>query len=47
MPNGGGLSGNTSANSPAVVIPVPGQPDQYYIITNNANFNTVTGTAQF
>lgn len=47
MPNGGGLSGNTSGNSPAVVVPVPGQPDQYYIITNNANFNTVTGTAQF
>lgn len=44
MPNGGGLLGNANANNPAVVCPVPGQPNQYYIITNDANYNTITGT---
>jgi gliding motility-associated-like protein len=40
MPNGTGLSGNTSANQPAVTCPVPGQPNKYFIFTNSANFTT-------
>ncbi|MFM9840998.1 MAG: gliding motility-associated C-terminal domain-containing protein [Cyclobacteriaceae bacterium] len=40
MPNGTGLLGNSSANQPAVICPVPGQPDKYYIFTNSANFTT-------
>jgi gliding motility-associated-like protein len=41
MPNGTtGLSGNTSANQPAVICPVPGQPNKYFIFTNSANFTT-------
>lgn len=47
MPNGGGLSGNSTSNSSAVAMPLPGQPGQYYIFTNNASYNTTTGTVQF
>lgn len=42
MPNGGGLAGDPAKNNPAVVCPVPGQPNQYYIFTNSA-----AGTVQF
>ncbi|NJN41683.1 MAG: hypothetical protein HC811_05045, partial [Flammeovirgaceae bacterium] len=38
MLNGGGLSGNTSANQPVALSPVPGQPNKYYVFTNSANF---------
>lgn len=40
MPNGNGLGANTSANQPAVICPVPGQPNKYFIFTNSANFTT-------
>lgn len=40
MPNGTGLTGNASANQPAVVSPIPGQPNKYFIFTNSANFTT-------
>lgn len=40
MPNGTGLTGNSSANQPAVVSPIPGQPNKYFIFTNTANFTT-------
>jgi gliding motility-associated-like protein len=36
MPNGTGLSGNTTANQPVAVCPVPGASNQYYVFTNNA-----------
>jgi large repetitive protein len=38
MPNGTGLLGNSSANQPVVICPVPGQPSKYYIFTNSTNF---------
>jgi large repetitive protein len=40
MPNGSGLTGNPAGNQPVVVAPVPGTPDQYFVITNSANFNS-------
>ncbi len=40
MPSGGGLNANTSGNQPVAVAKVPGQDNQYYIFTNNANFTT-------
>jgi large repetitive protein len=40
MVNGSGLIGNSSGNQPAVISPVPGQPNKHYIFTNNANFIT-------
>ncbi len=40
MPNGSGLSANTSANQPVVVSPVPGSPNKYFIFTNTANYTT-------
>jgi PKD repeat protein len=40
MPNGAGLSGNTSANQPVVLCPVPGQSSKYFVFTNSANFTT-------
>jgi gliding motility-associated-like protein len=33
-----GLNGNTSANQPVVVSPLPGQNDQYVLIANSASF---------
>lgn len=36
MLNGTGLAGDPSRGNPAVVCPVPGQPDLYYIFTNSA-----------
>src|SRR5690606_7107576 len=36
MANGTGLQGNTNGNQPVVLGQVPGQPNQYYIITNSA-----------
>ncbi len=38
MPNGGGLTANTSGNQPTVICPVPGQPKKYFVFTNTANF---------
>ncbi len=35
MVNGAGLQGDPSGNQPVVLGQVPGQPDQYYIITNS------------
>jgi gliding motility-associated-like protein len=40
MPNGTGLSGNPSGNQPAVVAAVPGQPNQYFVFTNTADYTT-------
>lgn len=40
MPNTGGLTGNTAGNQPAVICPVPGQDNKYFIFTNSANFTT-------
>lgn len=37
MPNGSGLTANTSGNQPVVVAKVPGSSTQYYVITNTAN----------
>ncbi len=37
MPNGSGLTGNTSGNQPVAICPVPGSPNQYYVFTNSAN----------
>ncbi|MDT8308542.1 MAG: gliding motility-associated C-terminal domain-containing protein [Bacteroidales bacterium] len=33
MPNGTGLSGNISSSQSAVALPVPGNPDQYYLFS--------------
>ena len=38
MPNGFGLTANTSANQPTAICPVPGQNKKYFIFTNTANF---------
>ena len=40
MPNGSGLSGNPSGNQPAVIAAVPGQPNQYFVFTNTADYTT-------
>jgi large repetitive protein len=40
MPNGSLLSGNTLANQPVVISPIPGQPNKYYLFTNSSNFTT-------
>jgi gliding motility-associated-like protein len=40
MPNGSGLLGNTSANQPVVISPVPSDSTKFFIFTNNANFTT-------
>src|ERR1035437_6420066 len=34
MDNGQGLSGSTSATQPAVILPLPGDTNQYYIFTH-------------
>lgn len=38
MPNGSGLLGNTSANQPVVISPVPGDSTKYFLFTNSANY---------
>lgn len=38
MPNGGGLTANSSGNQPTTICPVPGQPGKYFVFTNTANF---------
>ena len=42
MPLGFGLNGNTTANQPIAVCPVPGpgNANKYFLFTNTANFNT-------
>jgi len=40
MPNGTGLLGNTSANQPVAISPVPGDSTKFFIFTNNANYTT-------
>jgi len=40
MPNGSGLSVNTSANQPVVICPVPGDSTEFFIFTNTANYTT-------
>lgn len=40
MPNGTGLNGNTTANQPVAITPVPGQAGKYFLFTNTANFPT-------
>jgi PKD repeat protein len=40
MLNGSGLLGNSSANQPVIISPVPGQPNKYFLFANNANFLT-------
>lgn len=37
MPNGNGLFGNSSSTQSAIIIPVPNNPDQYYIVTIGTN----------
>jgi large repetitive protein len=37
MPNGTGLLGNPSGNSPAAIVAIPNQPNRYYILTNDAS----------
>lgn len=36
MPNGFGLLGHASATTAAVIIPIPGRPNQYYVFTADA-----------
>ncbi len=38
MSNGFGLNANTSANQPVAICRVPGQPNQYMILTNTSSF---------
>lgn len=45
MPNGSGLGSFQDGNNPAVVCPVPGVEDQYYLFSNSANYNG--GTIQY
>jgi large repetitive protein len=40
MLNGSGLLGNSSANQPVIISPLPGQPNKYFLFANNANFLT-------
>lgn len=40
MPNGSGLLGNTSANQPVVISPVPGDSTKFFIFANSANYTT-------
>ncbi|HEV8505963.1 MAG TPA: hypothetical protein VGQ53_11200, partial [Chitinophagaceae bacterium] len=40
MPNGSGLLGNTSANQPVVICPVPSDSTKFFVFTNSANFTT-------
>lgn len=46
MANGTGLSGQPNSNQPVAVALVPGQTNQYFVITNSANFTT-GGTIQY
>jgi len=46
MPSGTGLGANSSGNQPVAIAKVPGQPTQYYIFSNNANF-TAGGSVSF
>ncbi len=47
MPNGSGLLGHTSSTQSALIVPIPGQPDQYGIFTApaSAGFWTLSGAA--
>src|SRR5258706_6011900 len=38
MPNGSGLNALSSANQPVAICAVPGQPNKYFVFTNNTNF---------
>ncbi len=40
MPGTGGLTGNTAANQPVAVAPIPGNKNKYFIFTNPADFTT-------
>ena len=40
MPNGSGLLANPTGNQAAVTGAIPGQPGQYYVFTNTADYNT-------
>ncbi|MDD1442782.1 PKD domain-containing protein [Dolichospermum sp. ST_sed3] len=40
MPTGNGLNGQIDTNQPAVISPVPGQTNKFYIFTNSANYTT-------
>jgi len=33
MPNGAGLKGNSSSTSSAIIVPLPGSPNLYYVFT--------------
>lgn len=39
MPNGTGLKGNSSSTSSAIIVPLPGNADVYYVFTVNTNDN--------
>lgn len=38
MPNGAGLTANSSSNQPVVISPKPGDSTMFYIFTNTANY---------
>ncbi len=40
MPNGNGLNGNTAANQPVAICPVPGQKGKYFVFTSTASYTT-------
>lgn len=41
MPNGDGLLGDSSSSQSAIIVPHPGNIDQYYIFTVNANYHFI------
>jgi gliding motility-associated-like protein len=40
MTNGSGITGNALGNQPVAISPRPGNPNQYYVFSNSANFTT-------
>jgi large repetitive protein len=40
MPDGTGLTGFADGNQPAVISPMPGQTNKYFVFTNSANFTS-------
>ncbi len=41
MPNGEGLLGDSSSSQSAIIVPHPGNIDQYYVFTVNANYHFI------
>jgi hypothetical protein len=42
MPNGNGLLGHNSSTQGSLIVPHPGNPNQYYVLTNDAIENSMT-----